>query len=162
MVCLCCCCYMRLIWCPMAFMAGISSTCDGRCYGACQSTAGVHAVTASISHWCLCSSLLWRASRCVYASADGPWAASTLQLHTSRSAQHFGMCTSYSQHCIPMSFHLMPSVQGRKLEWLGYKHVKVAWWSTQVFGHNTLTWQTLRQPRRLSNSRLTHWVGRQK
>jgi len=37
-----------------------------------------------------------------------------------------------------------------KLEWLGYNLVKVAWWSTQSFGHNTSTWQTHRQPRRHS------------
>jgi len=29
-----------------------------------------------------------------------------------------------------------------KLEWLGYNLVKVACWSTQLFGHNTSTWQT--------------------
>jgi len=38
----------------------------------------------------------------------------------------------------------------RKLEWLGYSLVKVVWWSTQSFGHNTSTWQTHRQPRRHS------------
>jgi len=32
-----------------------------------------------------------------------------------------------------------------KLEWLGYNLVKIAWWSTQSFGHNTSTWQTLRR-----------------
>jgi len=30
-----------------------------------------------------------------------------------------------------------------KLEWLGYNLVKVAWWSTQSFGHSTSTWQSL-------------------
>jgi len=40
-----------------------------------------------------------------------------------------------------------------KLEWVGYNLVKVAWWSTQSFGHNTSTWQTYRQPRRHSKSR---------
>jgi len=35
-----------------------------------------------------------------------------------------------------------------KLEWLGYNTMKVAWWLTQSFGHNTSTWQTHRQPRR--------------
>jgi len=34
-----------------------------------------------------------------------------------------------------------------KLEWLGYNLVKVAWWSTLSYGHNTSTWQTHRQPR---------------
>jgi len=40
-----------------------------------------------------------------------------------------------------------------KLEWLGYNLVKVAWWSTQSFEHNTSTWQTHRQPRRYSKCR---------
>jgi len=44
-----------------------------------------------------------------------------------------------------------------KLEWMGDSLVKVAWWSTRSFGHNTSTWQTHnhfrdRQPRRLSNA----------
>jgi len=33
-----------------------------------------------------------------------------------------------------------------KLEWLGNNLVKVAWWLTQSFGHNTSTWQTHRVP----------------
>jgi len=37
-----------------------------------------------------------------------------------------------------------------KLEWPGCSLVKVAWWSTQSFGHNASTWQTHRQPRRHS------------
>jgi len=37
-----------------------------------------------------------------------------------------------------------------KLEWLGYNLVKVARWSTQSLWHNTSTWQTQRQPRRLT------------
>jgi len=60
--------------------------------------------------------------------------------------------------------HLTPSMTGspratgmRKLEWRDYNLVKVAWWSTQLFGHNTSKWQTHRQPhrqaRRHSNSR---------
>jgi len=40
-----------------------------------------------------------------------------------------------------------------KLEWLGYNLVKIAWWATQSFGHNTSTWQTHRQPRRHSKCR---------
>jgi len=40
-----------------------------------------------------------------------------------------------------------------KLEWLGYNLVKVAWWSTQSFEHNTSTWQTHGQPRRHSKCR---------
>jgi len=35
----------------------------------------------------------------------------------------------------------------------GYNLVKVVWWSTQSFGHNTSTWQTDRQPRRHSKCR---------
>jgi len=58
--------------------------------------------------------------------------------------------TLYSKHCVPMPFHWRPQWWGSpraigfmgvgKLEWLGYKIVKVAWWSTQSFGHNTSTW----------------------
>jgi len=40
-----------------------------------------------------------------------------------------------------------------KLEWPGYNLVKVAWWLTESFGHNTSTWQTHRQPRRHSKCR---------
>jgi len=40
-----------------------------------------------------------------------------------------------------------------KTKWLGYNLVKVAWWSTQSFGHNTSTWRTHRQPRRHSKCR---------
>jgi len=50
---------------------------------------------------------------------------------------------------IPSSYR----VHMRKLEWLGYNPVKVAWWSTQSSGHNTSTWQTHRQPRRRSKCR---------
>jgi len=35
----------------------------------------------------------------------------------------------------------------------GLQMVKVAWWSTQSFGHNTSTWQTYRQPRRRRHSK---------
>jgi len=56
-----------------------------------------------------------------------------------------------------------------KLEWLGYNLVKVAWWSTQSFGHNTSTWQTHtdRQTDRhrhvaMANAAPTHYIGRQK
>jgi len=37
-----------------------------------------------------------------------------------------------------------------KLKGRGYNLVKVAWWSTRSFGHDTSTWQTHRQPRRHS------------
>jgi len=43
-----------------------------------------------------------------------------------------------------------------KLEWPCYNLVKVAWWSTQSFGHNTSTWQTHRQPRRHSKCHPVH------
>jgi len=33
----------------------------------------------------------------------------------------------------------------KKVEWLDYNPVKVAWCSTQSFGHNASTWQTQRQ-----------------
>jgi len=45
-----------------------------------------------------------------------------------------------------------------KLDWLGYNLVKIAWWSTQSFGHNTSTWQTHRQPSRHSKCRVL-WKG---
>jgi len=48
-----------------------------------------------------------------------------------------------------------------KLEWLGYNLVKVAWWSTQSFGHNTSTWQTDSHVA-TANAVLTHCVVRQK
>jgi len=50
-----------------------------------------------------------------------------------------------------------PLELSEKLEWLGYNLVKVAWWSTQSFGHNTSTWQTHRQPRRHSKCRPVRW-----
>jgi len=34
-----------------------------------------------------------------------------------------------------------------KVKWLCYNLVKIAWWSTQSFGHNTSTWQTHRHNR---------------
>jgi len=42
-----------------------------------------------------------------------------------------------------------------KLEWLlaSLQSVKVAWWSTQSFEHNTSTWQTNRHTRRHSKCR---------
>jgi len=58
----------------------------------------------------------------------------------------------FSDFYLPLS-HLTPSRRSipraigfifgmGKLEWLGYNLVKVAWWSTHSFGHNTSTWQT--------------------
>jgi len=99
------------------------------------------------------------------------------------------LCTSYSQHCVPLVAIYWPDFPTRswqhigrifqhlltpsvidairgfpratwlmfgigKPEWLGYNLAKVAWWLTQMFGYNTSTWQTHRQPRRHSNSRL--------
>jgi len=49
-----------------------------------------------------------------------------------------------------------------KLEWLGYNLVKVAWWSTQSFGHNTSTWQTDRHTDRhivIANGRHSRHFG---
>jgi len=42
-----------------------------------------------------------------------------------------------------------------KLEWLGYNQVKVAWRSTQLFGHNTSMWQTHTQRDKQTDSHVT-------
>jgi len=52
-----------------------------------------------------------------------------------------------------------------KLEWLEYNLVKVAWWSTRLFGHSTSTWQTDRQTDShvaIANAAPMHCVGSQK
>jgi len=67
--------------------------------------------------------------------------------------------TAYSQHCVPFDAlgEGIPSSYWVHIWYektrLDYNPVKVIWWSTQLFGHNTSTWQTHRQPRRHSNSR---------
>jgi len=79
--------------------------------------------------------------------------------------------TEFLHFCLHLS-PLMPSTKGipqatgfifgtEKLEWLGYNLVKVAWWSTQSFGHNTSTWHTDSHVA-IANSMPMHYAGSQK
>jgi len=67
---------------------------------------------------------------------------------------HNFLTFTYPYHWTPSMMRIPSSylvhIWDGKLEWLGYNLVKVTWWSTQSFGHNTSTSQTHRQPRRHS------------
>jgi len=89
---------------------------------------------------------------------------SPVLFHSHGGATYTASTDAFARRFPNIAYRLTPSVRGSpraigfivgvwKLEWLSYNLMKVAWWSTKSFGHNTSTWQTATQPRRHSKCR---------